>query len=153
MAAAQSNSGDFISILSSEDERPLPKKRRSANDSPASNDEPNASTERSKRARISSASADSATGAKVSEEGEIDEEFESEAHTPDTGSEGKRSGTLHQAPSLFPGSPQSIQPTRYPFNYQCFHSKGRAHGLKGLRNGCSFCMRPTHRKLLSLRLQ
>lgn len=92
MAAAQSNSGDFISLLSSEDERPLPKKRRSPNDSPASNDGPDASTERSKRARISSASADSITGAKVSEEGEINEDFESEAYTPDTGSESKRSG-------------------------------------------------------------
>ncbi|KAL6906934.1 hypothetical protein GGI43DRAFT_246147 [Trichoderma evansii] len=86
MATDQSNSGDFISILSSEDERPLPKKRRSPNDSPASNNGRNASTERSKRARISPAS-----GAKVSEEGEIDEDSEGEVHTPDTGSE-KRSG-------------------------------------------------------------
>lgn len=105
MAAAQSNSGDFISILSSEDERPLPKKRRSANDSPASNDGPNASTERSKRARISSASADSATGAKVSEEGEIDEEFESEVYTPDTGSEGKRSGDSASGAVFVPREP------------------------------------------------
>jgi protein AIR1/2 len=105
MAAAKSNSGDFISILSSEDERPLPKKRRSPNDSPTSNDGPNASTERSKRARMSSASADSITGAKVSEEGEIDEDFESEVYTPDTGSEGKRSGDSASGAVFLPRDP------------------------------------------------
>ncbi|KAK1246790.1 hypothetical protein MKX08_000592 [Trichoderma sp. CBMAI-0020] len=105
MAAAQSNSGDFISLLSSEDERPLPKKRRSPNDSPASNDGPNASTERSKRTRISSVSAESITGAKVSEEGEIDEDFEGEVYTPDTGSEGKRSGDSTSGAVFLPREP------------------------------------------------
>lgn len=106
MAAAQSNSGDFISILSSEDERPLPKKRRSPNDSPASNDGQDASAERSKRARISPASAaDSITAAKVSEEGEIDEDSAGEVHTPDTSSEGKRSGDSASGAVFVPRDP------------------------------------------------
>ncbi|UKZ73062.1 hypothetical protein TrVFT333_000702 [Trichoderma virens FT-333] len=78
MATDQSNPGDFISLLSSEDETPLAKKRKSPDDDSASIGGIDASTERSKRARVSSASADSITGAKVSEEGEIDDDEDSE---------------------------------------------------------------------------
>ncbi|KAH6609581.1 zinc knuckle domain [Trichoderma cornu-damae] len=95
MATDQSNPGDFLSMQSSEDERPLPRKRRSPDDDDsASTGGRNASTERSKRARVSSASADSVTGAKVSEEGEIDDEEDSggEIRTPDAGGEGQQPG-------------------------------------------------------------
>ncbi|UKZ46477.1 hypothetical protein TrVGV298_000681 [Trichoderma virens] len=94
MATDQSNPGDFISLLSSEDETPLAKKRKSPDDDSASIGGIDASTERSKRARVSSASADSITGAKVSEEGEIDddEDSEGEVRTPGTGGEEKKTG-------------------------------------------------------------
>lgn len=96
MATDHSNPGDFISLSSSEDERPLPKKRRSPEDDSASTGGRDASAERSKRARVSSASADSITGAKVSEEGEIDDDGDSEGeiHSPDTGGEGGKSGDV-----------------------------------------------------------
>ncbi|RFU73187.1 zinc knuckle domain, partial [Trichoderma arundinaceum] len=107
MATDQSNPGDFISMLSSEDERPLPKKRRSPNGDSASIGGRNASTERSKRARVSSASADSITGAKVSEEGEIDddEDSEGEVRTPDTGSERNKSGDITSGGVFVPKDP------------------------------------------------
>ncbi|KAL7799053.1 hypothetical protein V8C37DRAFT_146050 [Trichoderma ceciliae] len=106
MATDQSNPGDFISMLSSEDERPLLRRRRSLDDS-ASIGGRGASTERTKRARVSSASADGITGAKVSEEGEIDddEDSEGETHTPDTGGEGKKSGDFALGGVFVPKAP------------------------------------------------
>ncbi|EHK26295.1 uncharacterized protein TRIVIDRAFT_63614 [Trichoderma virens Gv29-8] len=107
MATDQSNPGDFISLLSSEDETPLAKKRKSPDDDSASIGGIDASTERSKRARVSSASADSITGAKVSEEGEIDddEDSEGEVRTPGTGGEEKKTGGFASSGVFVPKSP------------------------------------------------
>ncbi|KAL7942164.1 hypothetical protein V8C42DRAFT_332728 [Trichoderma barbatum] len=107
MATDQSNPGDFISLLSSEDERPSTKKRKSPDNDSASIGGLDASRERSKRARVGSASADSATGAKVSEEGEIDddEESEGEIRTPGAGGEEKKTGGFASGGVFVPKSP------------------------------------------------
>ncbi|KAL7914866.1 hypothetical protein GGI35DRAFT_474578 [Trichoderma velutinum] len=106
MATDQSNPGDFIS-LSSEDEPPLAKKRKSPENDASSVAGLDASTERSKRARVSSVSADSGSGAKVSEEGEIDddEDSEGEIRTPDTGGDGQKSGGFASSGVFVPKSP------------------------------------------------
>ncbi|KAL6878770.1 hypothetical protein J3F83DRAFT_758603 [Trichoderma novae-zelandiae] len=72
MATHQSNPNDFISLLSSEDEAPLTRKRKYSDEEPASVGRQRASAGRFKRARATSASGDSVAGAKASEKGEVD---------------------------------------------------------------------------------
>ncbi|KAK4076199.1 hypothetical protein Trihar35433_2759 [Trichoderma harzianum] len=105
MATDQSNPGDFIS-LSSEDEPPLAKKRKSPENDTSSVTGLDAPAERSKRARVSSASAGSSPGAKVSEEGEIDddEDSEGEVRTPSS-RDGKKSGGFASSGAFVPKSP------------------------------------------------
>ncbi|KAK4075419.1 uncharacterized protein Triagg1_4540 [Trichoderma aggressivum f. europaeum] len=105
MATDQSNPGDFIS-LSSDDEPPLAKKRKSPENDISNIAGLDAPAERSKRARVSSASA-SSTGAKVSEEGEIDEDegSEGEIRTPSTGGDGKKSRGFASSGAFVPKSP------------------------------------------------
>ncbi|KKO99579.1 hypothetical protein THAR02_08313 [Trichoderma harzianum] len=105
MAIDQSNPGDFIS-LSSEDEPPLAKKRKSPENDTSSVTGLDAPAERSKRARVSSASAGNSPGAKVSEEGEIDddEDSEGEIRTPGSG-DGKKSAGFASSGAFVPKSP------------------------------------------------
>ncbi|KAL6805784.1 hypothetical protein J3E68DRAFT_422025 [Trichoderma sp. SZMC 28012] len=105
MATDQSNPGDFIS-LSSEDEPPLAKKRKSPENDTSSVTGLDAPAERSKRARVSSASAGSSPGAKVSEEGEIDDDEDSEGEIRTPGSrDGKKSAGFASSGAFVPKSP------------------------------------------------
>ncbi|KAL6873326.1 hypothetical protein HDV57DRAFT_524172 [Trichoderma longibrachiatum] len=72
MAPRQPNPDDFISLLSSEDEAPLTRKRKYSEEDPVGGGGERASKGRAKRARASSASGPSLTGAKRIKAGKVD---------------------------------------------------------------------------------
>ncbi|KAL7814675.1 hypothetical protein V8C44DRAFT_325849 [Trichoderma aethiopicum] len=72
MAPRRPNPDDFISLLSSEDEAPLTRKRKYSEEDPAGGGGERASKGRAKRARASSASVPSLTGAKRIKAGKAD---------------------------------------------------------------------------------